>query len=105
MATSISSSAGIPSSLLQLLPMTVFINYIRVCHISCNLILPFPLSCSLPFSLVLQERWLDAKDAWDAFEKREWRREGEKVRDEVARAKAMENEGGKSDPERGGGAK
>ncbi|KAJ3888621.1 cytoplasmic protein [Lentinula edodes] len=53
----------------------------------------------------VQERWLDAKDAWDAFEKREWRREGEKVRDEVARAKAMENEGRKSDPERGGGAK
>ncbi|KAF5387310.1 hypothetical protein D9757_005776 [Collybiopsis confluens] len=36
----------------------------------------------------VQERWIDAKDAWDAFEKREWRREGEMIRDQVARAKA-----------------
>ncbi|KAJ8453597.1 hypothetical protein ONZ45_g19649 [Pleurotus djamor] len=29
----------------------------------------------------VQERWVDAKEEWDAFEKREWRREGEKVRE------------------------
>ncbi|KAF8156586.1 hypothetical protein B0H34DRAFT_627525, partial [Crassisporium funariophilum] len=34
----------------------------------------------------VQERWIDAKDDWDAFEKREWRKEGEMVRDQAARA-------------------
>ncbi|KAJ7829408.1 hypothetical protein B0H14DRAFT_3110417 [Mycena olivaceomarginata] len=36
----------------------------------------------------VQERWIDGKEAWDAWEKREWRREGEAVRDEAARAGA-----------------
>ncbi|KIK61743.1 hypothetical protein GYMLUDRAFT_166102 [Collybiopsis luxurians FD-317 M1] len=40
----------------------------------------------------VQERWVDAKEAWDAFEKREWRKEGEMVRDEVARSKAAAEE-------------
>ncbi|KAJ7178762.1 hypothetical protein C8R43DRAFT_974387 [Mycena crocata] len=33
----------------------------------------------------VQERWVDAKEQWDAYEKAQWRREGELVRDEVAR--------------------
>ncbi|KAJ7218767.1 hypothetical protein C8J57DRAFT_1044690 [Mycena rebaudengoi] len=33
----------------------------------------------------VQERWVDAKEEWDAFEKAKWRREGELVRDEAAR--------------------
>ncbi|KAJ7165950.1 hypothetical protein C8R46DRAFT_1096675 [Mycena filopes] len=36
----------------------------------------------------VQERWVDAKDEWDAYEKVQWRREGEAVRDEAARAAA-----------------
>ncbi|KAJ3768385.1 hypothetical protein FB446DRAFT_751797 [Lentinula raphanica] len=40
----------------------------------------------------VQERWLDAKDAWDAYEKREWRKEGEMIRDEVARTRTTESE-------------
>ncbi|KAJ7672501.1 hypothetical protein DFH06DRAFT_1176465 [Mycena polygramma] len=34
----------------------------------------------------VQERWVDAKEEWDAYEKVQWRREGEMVRDEAARA-------------------
>lgn len=33
----------------------------------------------------VQERWVDAREEWDAFERVRWRREGEVVRDEVAR--------------------
>jgi hypothetical protein len=33
----------------------------------------------------VQERWVDAKDDYDAYEKKQWRREGEIVRDEAAR--------------------
>ena len=33
----------------------------------------------------VQERWIDAKDEYDAYEKMQWRREGEIVRDEAAR--------------------
>ncbi|KAF9068404.1 hypothetical protein BDP27DRAFT_1383630 [Rhodocollybia butyracea] len=40
----------------------------------------------------VQERWLDAKDSWDAYEKREWRKEGEMARDAAARAKAAAGE-------------
>ena len=36
----------------------------------------------------VQERWIDAKEEWDAFEKKEWRKEGEAVRDQVARDQA-----------------
>jgi hypothetical protein len=28
----------------------------------------------------VQERWVDAREEWDAYEKAEWRREGEAVR-------------------------
>jgi len=34
----------------------------------------------------VQERWIDAREQWDAHEKKQWRREGEMVRDEAARA-------------------
>jgi len=33
----------------------------------------------------VQERWVDAKDEYDEYEKMQWRREGEIVRDEAAR--------------------
>jgi hypothetical protein len=33
----------------------------------------------------VQERWVDAREQWDAYEKVQWRREGEMVRDEAAR--------------------
>ncbi|CAK5278096.1 unnamed protein product, partial [Mycena citricolor] len=34
----------------------------------------------------VQERWIDAKDEWDAHEKKQWKEEGEVVRDQAARA-------------------
>ncbi|KAF7293051.1 GPN-loop GTPase 2 [Mycena indigotica] len=34
----------------------------------------------------VQERWIDAKEEWDAYEKVQWRKEGETLRDEAARA-------------------
>ena len=33
----------------------------------------------------VQERWIDAKDEYDAYEMMQWRREGQIMRDEVAR--------------------
>ncbi|ESK98262.1 atp binding [Moniliophthora roreri MCA 2997] len=33
----------------------------------------------------VQERWIDAREEYDAYEKRQWRREGEILRDEAAR--------------------
>ena len=33
----------------------------------------------------IQERWIDSREEYDAFEKVEWRKEGETIRDEVAR--------------------
>ncbi|KAG6820210.1 hypothetical protein H0H93_003864 [Arthromyces matolae] len=37
----------------------------------------------------VQERWIDAKDEWDAYEKRQWRKEGELAREEAARARTI----------------
>jgi len=37
----------------------------------------------------VQERWVDAREAWDAYEKVQWKKEGEMVRDEVARNQEM----------------
>jgi len=34
----------------------------------------------------VQERWIDEREAYDAYEKKEWRKEGEIVRDELARS-------------------
>jgi hypothetical protein len=39
----------------------------------------------------IQERWIDAREAYDAFERREWRKEGEILRDEAARHKNMDS--------------
>ena len=36
----------------------------------------------------VQERWIEAKDVWDAFERREWRQEGERIRQAAATATA-----------------
>lgn len=33
----------------------------------------------------IQERWVDSKDEFDAYEKAQWRREGEIVREQAAR--------------------
>ncbi|KAF8970328.1 cytoplasmic protein [Flammula alnicola] len=47
----------------------------------------------------VQERWIDAKEEYDAFERREWRREGEMVRDQAARAgKIRERKAPESQP-------
>lgn len=37
----------------------------------------------------IQERWIDAREEWDAYQNREWRREGEAVRDEAARREGI----------------
>ncbi|KIK03228.1 hypothetical protein K443DRAFT_676893 [Laccaria amethystina LaAM-08-1] len=44
----------------------------------------------------IQERWIDAKEEWDAFERREWRKEGEAVARERAGAsnRIRERKGG-----------
>jgi hypothetical protein len=34
----------------------------------------------------VQERWIDERETYDAFEKKQWRQEGEAIRDELARA-------------------
>ena len=33
----------------------------------------------------VQERWIDYRDIYDAHERKEWRKEGEMLRDEAAR--------------------
>jgi len=38
----------------------------------------------------VQERWVDYKDIYDAHEKKEWRKEGEALRDVAARSKIRE---------------
>lgn len=47
----------------------------------------------------VQERWIDEREAYDAFEKRQWRKEGEVVRDELARL-GKSRERGRADQER-----
>ncbi|KAG5652676.1 hypothetical protein H0H81_004113 [Sphagnurus paluster] len=37
----------------------------------------------------VQERWIDAREQWDAYEKMQWRKEGEIVREEAARASSI----------------
>jgi GPN-loop GTPase len=42
----------------------------------------------------VQERWVDAQEEWDAFEKKQWRKEGELLREETARiSKIRERKG------------
>lgn len=37
----------------------------------------------------VQERWIDAQEEWDAFEKVQWRKEGEILREEATRASTI----------------
>ncbi|KAK7043884.1 hypothetical protein VNI00_008050 [Paramarasmius palmivorus] len=46
-----------------------------------------PMSGPLSDVRDVQERWIDAREEYDAYENRKWRQEGEMVRDEVARGK------------------
>jgi len=41
----------------------------------------------------VQERWVDAREEWDAYEKLQWRKEGEIVRDEAARRSKAKGKG------------
>ncbi|KAG9313547.1 cytoplasmic protein [Chiua virens] len=41
----------------------------------------------------VQERWVEAKEEYDAFERKEWRREGELLRDQAARQREKQDEG------------
>lgn len=41
----------------------------------------------------VQERWIDAREEWDAYEKREWRKEGERVREEEAKRETEKQTG------------
>ena len=34
----------------------------------------------------VQERWIDAREEYDEFEKKQWQKEGEMVREEATRA-------------------
>lgn len=47
----------------------------------------------------VQERWIDAREEWDAVERREWRKEGEAIRE----AKARETKADSKDKADGGG--
>ncbi|KAL0569199.1 hypothetical protein V5O48_012764 [Marasmius crinis-equi] len=38
----------------------------------------------------VQERWIDAREEYDAYEKKQWRKEGEMLRDEAARSNIRE---------------
>lgn len=39
----------------------------------------------------VQERWIDAREEWDAFEKRQWRKEGEMAMSEAQEAQRKIN--------------
>jgi len=43
----------------------------------------------------VQERWVDAREEYDAFERREWRKEGEAIRDQRAREEAAKKSNNK----------
>ena len=44
----------------------------------------------------VQERWIDAREEYDAFERREWRKEGENLRDQRAREEASSSKDSKA---------
>jgi hypothetical protein len=46
----------------------------------------------------VQERWLDAREEWDVYEKAQWRREAEIVRNEAVRMNKI-RERKSTDPE------
>jgi GPN-loop GTPase len=47
----------------------------------------------------VQERWIDAQEEWDAFEKKQWRKEGELLREEAARMNRVRERKEPSDSE------
>jgi hypothetical protein len=40
----------------------------------------------------VQERWIEAREEWDAFERKEWRQEGEMIREAREREKVIQGE-------------
>ena len=46
----------------------------------------------------VQERWIDARDEYDAWERAEWRREGQLVQEQKARDKIRMRGGGSEGP-------
>jgi len=40
----------------------------------------------------VQERWIDERDTYDAHEKRQWRKEGETIRDRLASSREQKDE-------------
>ncbi|KAK7685055.1 hypothetical protein QCA50_011892 [Cerrena zonata] len=42
----------------------------------------------------VQERWVDAKDEWDAYERAQWRREGQLVQEEAKKKNSIRQRGG-----------
>ncbi len=40
----------------------------------------------------VQERWIDARDEWDAYENAQWRREGQRVQEEAVKQKSKTRE-------------
>lgn len=51
----------------------------------------------------VQERWIDAREEWDAWEKKEWRREGELVAREKSKAEGAGGGGRAGQGSSGGG--
>ncbi|KDQ34150.1 hypothetical protein PLEOSDRAFT_1032903 [Pleurotus ostreatus PC15] len=51
----------------------------------------------------VQERWVDAREAWDAYERRAWRREGEAVREGEAAGEGREGREGREGIRQRGG--
>jgi len=45
----------------------------------------------------VQERWVDSREEWDAFEKMQWRKEGELLREDAARASKIRERNQPSD--------
>jgi hypothetical protein len=49
----------------------------------------------------VQERWIDARAEWDAFENDQWRKEGELVREDAARRNKIRERKDPSDSTKG----
>jgi len=45
----------------------------------------------------VQERWIDAKEEWDAWENTQWRREGQTVQDQKARENIRKRDASQSE--------
>ena len=42
----------------------------------------------------VQERWVDAREEWDAFEKAQWRKEGLRVQEEARKSREQRQKNG-----------